>query len=54
MALVDAVKRYNCVPYDSLTQQKLAHNHSRFFDQTLVKDRFVKEIINPIMEYAES
>ena len=54
VAVTDAVKHYACVPYDTITQQKLAHNRSRFFDQTLVKDRCVKEIINPIMEYVES
>ena len=54
LAVTDAVKRYACVPYDAITHQKLAHNHNRFFDQKLVQDRFVKEIINPIMEYAES
>ena len=54
LAVTDAVKRYNCVPYDALTQQKLEHNHNRFFDQTLVNTRFVKEIIDPIMEYVES
>jgi hypothetical protein len=54
LALVGAVKRYNCVPYDTLTHQKLAHNHNRFFDQKLVQDRFVKEIVEPIIHYAES
>ena len=54
LAVTDAVKHYTCVPYDEITQQKLAHNHNRFFDQTLVSTLFVKEIIDPIKEYVES
>ena len=54
LAVTHAVKHYACVPYNTITQQKLEHNHNRFFDQTLVNTRFVKEIIDPIMEYVES
>ncbi len=53
-AVVNTIKNYTCQPYDKLTQQKIAHNHRRFFDQTLVQDRFIKEIIEPIIHYAES
>ena len=53
-AVVDTIKNYISEPYDKLTQQKIAHNHNRFFDQALVHDRFVKEIIEPIIHYAES
>jgi hypothetical protein len=53
-AVINTIKNYNCKPYDKLTQQKIAHNHNRFFDQTIVHDRFVKEIVEPIIHYAES
>ena len=53
-AVIGTIKHYVCEPYDKLTQQKIAHNHNRFFDQVLVHDRFVKEIIEPIIHYAES
>jgi hypothetical protein len=41
-------------PYDVLTEQKIAHNHNLFFDQTQVLDRIQQEIINPILNYAET
>ena len=41
-------------PYDALTEQKIAHNHNLFFDQTQVLDRIQQEIINPILNYAET
>ena len=53
-AVINTIKNYKPAPYDTLTQQKLAHNHRRFFDQKLVQDRFIKEIIEPIIHYAES
>lgn len=37
--------------WDSLTQQKLAHNHHRFFDLTTVRARFEQEIIGDIQEF---
>lgn len=40
--------------WDSETQQKLAHNHSRFFDMDLVQQRFVQEVIGDIMEFVQS
>lgn len=52
--VIDTIKNYTPAPYDKLTQQKLAHNHNLFFDQAVVHDRFVKEIIEPIIHYAES
>jgi len=53
-AVINTIKNYVCEPYDKLTQQKITHNHNRFFDQALVHDRFVKEIVEPIIHYAES
>ena len=41
-------------PYSDLTWKKLKHNHHLFFNEVLVKDSIVKEIIEPILEYAET
>ena len=53
-AVVHTIKNYKPEPYDKLTYQKINHNHHHFFDQALVRDRFVKEIVEPIIHYAES
>ena len=53
-ALVAAVKNFDPVPYDKLTLQKLEHNHNRFYDQNLTESLMINEIINPMIEYAES
>ena len=37
--------------FDSLTEEKLAHNHARFFDMSLVHDRFRNEILREIEEF---
>jgi hypothetical protein len=41
-------------PHDQLTLDKIQHNHNRFFDSELVKQRLVNEIILPIVEYAKT
>jgi hypothetical protein len=47
----DAVKNYSTAQYDQLTQQKLQHNHARYFDTALVQQRFQTEIIDVIQEF---
>lgn len=42
------------VPHDAETQKRLQHNHALFFDLALVRDRIVKEILEPIIHYAET
>lgn len=46
----------NLVPgkYDKETQDRLQHNHQLFYNTSLVKQRIVKEILYPIIEYAET
>jgi len=39
---------------DSTTQQILAHNHARFFDQTLTHKLFKTQVVEPMLEYVES
>ena len=52
--IINNLKAITLTNYDAITQEKLEHNHNRFFDTSLVKDRIVKEIINPIIEYAHT
>ena len=54
IAVIDVVKNFNLAPHDQLTLQKLEHNHNRFYDQKLTESRVINEIINPMIEYAQS
>ena len=40
--------------YDYLTLSKLKHNQELFFNEQLVKNKIIKEIIEPMIEYAET
>lgn len=53
-AVVDLVKAIEIKPYDTETLQRLEHNYHRFFDFDLIGQRIRKEIITPIIEYAET
>jgi hypothetical protein len=53
-AVTSTIKNFDLQPYDKLTQQKIAHNYTRFYDLDLVESRLVTELINPIYDYAES
>lgn len=52
-AVVTTIKNFSMQPYDTLTQQKIAHNHARFYNLDLVKSRLITELITPIYDYAE-
>ena len=52
--LVNNVQQFNKQPYDTLTEQKLRHNHALFFDTQLVTKHIVEEIIYPLLNYAET
>ena len=54
IAVINTVKNFNQSPHDQLTLQKLEHNHNQFYDQSLVETRLVNELINAIIEYAQS
>jgi hypothetical protein len=41
-------------PYSALTQEKLMHNHNHFFDIELCKQKIIQEIIEPLLNYAET
>lgn len=40
--------------HDHLTQEKLSHNHSRFFDRNLVTKKIQQEVLIPLLNYAET
>lgn len=52
--VVELLKNIQIVQHDKITQEKLQHNYNRFFDNTLVRSRIIKEIVEPILEYAET
>ena len=53
-AVVDSVQNFVPEKYDSITLEKIKYNYNRFFDKTLITDRIKKEIIQPLLEYAET
>lgn len=53
-AIVKNVANFNKVPYDSITLEKIQHNHARFFDRALVEQRIQEEIVQPLYAYAEA
>ena len=48
------LNRVSKEPYSDLTWKKLKHNHNHFFNKTLVKNSIIKEIIDPLIEYAST
>lgn len=48
------ISQFDKKSHDAVTLQKLQHNHSLFFDKKLVLDKLQKEIIEPIIDYAET
>ena len=53
-ALVKCVDHFKCVEYDTLTLEKIEHNYNLLTNKELVESRIVKEIIEPLIEYAEA
>ena len=49
--IINNVKNFEKGPRDLLTQEKIQHNHAQFNNIALIESRFVKEIIEPIMEF---
>jgi hypothetical protein len=44
---------HNASGYSQLTLNKLEHNHQLFFDSQRVKQGFIRDIIEPLLAYAE-
>lgn len=52
--IANQINNYSHKNYDLLTLEKLRHNKELFFNEQLVKDRIIKEILEPMIEYAET
>ena len=53
-AVIDCVKNFVPVEYNNITWEKIKHNRNRFFDKNLVISCIKTEIIEPLIEYAET
>jgi hypothetical protein len=51
--ILDNIKSFEYVEFDSITDQKAKHNHQLFFSVDIIKDRVKKEIVDPIIEFFE-
>lgn len=52
--IYDNIKNFIKVPYDKLTLQKIEHNKNLFYNKQIIEQQIIKEIIEPIYEYAET
>lgn len=53
-AVVNLINNMKVCPHSQETLRKLEHNHNLFFDTEKVETGIVKEIIEPLLEYAET
>jgi len=52
--MVSNVGNFKRVQYDSITLEKLQHNHNRFFDQAYVQSCIKQQIIEPLLQQIET
>ena len=52
-AVIDIVNALTPQAHSTETLQKLQHNRNHFFDTDLVRRGFVKDVLEPILEYAQ-
>lgn len=52
--IFDNVEQFQKIPYDTITLEKIKHNRNRFWDEDLVQQRIISEIVEPIINYAET
>jgi hypothetical protein len=52
--ILDNFKNYKKIPYDTVTLEKLSHNHDHFFNVELIKQRVLDEIVYPVLEWVET
>jgi hypothetical protein len=48
------LRGFRAEPYTVETLERIEHNHARFFDHAVVSQRIQEEIVNPLLEYAET
>lgn len=53
-AVVQTLKSVQVAPYDPETLARLEHNHQHFFDTSLVKKKIIQEIVEPMINYAQT
>lgn len=53
-AVINLLNSIEPCEHSAETREKLQHNHYHFFDLDLVRQRIVKEILEPIINYAET
>jgi hypothetical protein len=53
-AIIQCVDQFKTEPYSKETVAKLEHNHSHFFNASLVKQYIRTEILEPLLHYAET
>jgi hypothetical protein len=51
--VVNNVRSFNYIEFDSLTNQKTKHNHQLFFNIQIIQNRIKQEIIDPITDFFE-
>jgi hypothetical protein len=51
--IVNNVKNFTKGPRDTLTQQKIQHNHAHFSNMAMIESRFAKEIVEPLLEFLQ-
>lgn len=52
--IIDNLLNVDWQRYDHETQRRLQYNHDHFFDKILIEDTIKKEIVDPLIEYAET
>ena len=52
--VVENLNKISQTPYSDLTWDKLKHNHNHFFNKQLCEQKIIEEIIQPLLEYAET
>ena len=52
--IVDNVKNFKETDYDAITLDKLEHNYNLFYNTQRVKQMFITDVVNPILEYVNS
>jgi len=53
-AIIDNVKNFKRQEYDSITLEKIQHNYALYTNQSLIRQRVYLEIIEPLLNYAET
>ena len=53
-AIIDNVKNFKRHDYDLITLEKIQHNYALYTNQSLIRQRVYLEIIEPLMNYAET